>query len=150
MSQFRTTALAGYFFLLVFSSFLRAEGSATPSTPSAIHFRSPRGFSIVVPVYVNGNGPFEFLLDTGATITVVDPRLLQSLKLDVTGSGTMVTPTGKTTIPWTIAQTVSVGPVTESKVELGVRDLSDLRQLDSRISGVLGQNVLKTCRLSSR
>jgi Aspartyl protease len=143
MSQFRTTALAGYFFLLLFNSFLRADASATPSSPSTIHFRSPRGFSIVVPVYVNGNGPFEFLLDTGATITVIDSKLLQSLKLDSTGSGTMVTPTSKTTIPWTVAETVSVGPVTENKVELGVRDLSDLRQLDSRISGVLGQNVLK-------
>lgn len=143
MSQFRTTALAGCFFLLLFSSLNRAEGAATPSTPTAIHFRSPRGFSIILPVYVNGRGPFEFLLDTGATITVVDPRLLQFLRLDVTGSGTMITPTSKTTIPWALAQTVSVGPVTERKVELGVRDLSDLRQLDSKIDGVLGQNVLK-------
>jgi hypothetical protein len=122
---------------------MRGEGNAAPSAPSAIHFRSPRGFSIVVPVYVNGNGPFEFLLDTGSTVTVVDPKLLQSLSLGVTGSGTMITPTSKSTIPWAVAETVSVGPVTERNVELGVRDMSDLRQLDSRISGVLGQNVLK-------
>jgi len=143
MTQFKGTALAGYFMLLVFSSFMRAEGNAAPSTSSAIHFRSPRGFSIVVPVYVNGKGPFEFLLDTGSTVTVIDSKLLQSLNLGVTGSGTMITPTSRTTIPWAVAEKVSVGPVTESKVELGVRDLSDLRQLDSRISGVLGQNVLK-------
>ena len=74
MTQFKGTALAGYLMLLVFSSFIRAERNAAPSTPSAIHFRSPRGFSIVVPVYVNGKGPFEFLLDTGSTITVIDPE----------------------------------------------------------------------------
>ncbi len=55
----------------------------------------------------------------------------------------VTTLTGKTAIPLAFARTVSVGPVTESKVELGVRDLSGLREADSKIRGVLGQNVLK-------
>jgi hypothetical protein len=148
MTQFKTTALTVdlrllVFSLLLFSSFIRAEKAAAPATLSEIHFRSPRGFSIVVPVYVNGSGPFEFLLDTGSTITVVDPALLKSLSLDMIGRGSIITPTSKTTTPWAVARTVSVGPVTASNVELGVRDMSDLRKLDSRIDGVLGQNVLK-------
>jgi hypothetical protein len=143
MTQFKTMALSSYGVLLVFSSFLCAEGPAAPSSLSAIHFRSPRGSSIVVPVYVNDNGPFDFLLDTGSTITIVDPALLRSLRLDVIEGGTVTTLTGKASIPLAIARTVSVGPVTESKVELGVRDLAGLREMDSKIRGVLGQNVLK-------
>ncbi len=142
MTQFKTTALAGYM-LLVFSSFMRAEGPAPPSTLIAIHFRSPRGSSVVVPVYMNDNGPFDFLLDTGSTITIVDPELLRSLRLDVIEGGTVTTLAGKTPIPLAVARSVSVGPVTESKVELGVRDLAGLREMDSKILGVLGQNVLK-------
>lgn len=136
-------AWAGYRMVVVFSSLMLAQRAATQSTPSTIHFRSPRGFSIVVPVYVNGSGPFEFLLDTGSTITVVDPELLQSLRLDLIGGGTNATLTGKTTMLLAVARTVSVGSVTESNVPLGVRDLVGLRELDSKIHGVLGQNVLK-------
>jgi hypothetical protein len=143
MTRFKTTALAGYLMLLVCSSFMRAEEAAAPSTLSAIHFRSPRGFSIVVPVYVNGSGPFEFLLDTGATVTVVDPELLKSLRLDVIGRGTNATLTGTTTMLLAVARTVSVGSVTENNVQVGVRDLAGLRALDSQIHGMLGQNVLK-------
>jgi hypothetical protein len=143
MTQFETAALAGSFMFLAFTSFIHADGNPAPSAPSLIHFRSPRGSSIVVPVYLNGSGPFQFLLDTGSTVTVVDPKLQRSLGLDVIGRGTIFTPTSKTTIPWAVAQTVGVGPITESKVELGVRDMSDLRELDSKIDGVLGQNVLK-------
>ena len=143
MTQFKTIALNSYVALLAFSSFLCAEGPAAPSTFSAIHFRSPRGSSIVVPVYMNDSGPFDFLLDTGSTITIIDPELLRSLRLDVIEGGTVTTLAGKTPIPLAIARTVNVGPVTESKVELGVRDLAGLREVDSKIRGVLGQNVLK-------
>jgi predicted aspartyl protease len=146
MTQFKI-ALTRYLMLpvfssLVFSSFMRAEGPATPSTLTAIHFRSPRGSSIVVPVYMNDNGPFDFLLDTGSTITFIDPELLRSLKLNIVEDGTVTALTGKTPIPLAIAQTVSVGPLTQSKVEIGARNLAGLREMDSKIRGVLGQNVL--------
>jgi hypothetical protein len=143
MTQFKTMALSSYVVLLAFSSCLCAEGPAAPSALSAIHFRSPRGSSIVVPVYMNDSGPFDFLLDTGSTITIIDPELLRSLRLDVIEGGTVTTLAGKTPIPLAVARTVNVGPVTESKVELGVRDLAGLREVDSKIRGVLGQNVLK-------
>jgi predicted aspartyl protease len=143
MTQFKTMALNSYVVLLAFSSFLCAEGPAAPSTLSAIHFRSPRGSSIVVPVYMNDNGPFDFLLDTGSTITLIDPELLRSLSLDVLDGGTVTAITGKTTIPLAIAQTVSVGPLMQSKVELGARNLAGLHEMDSTIRGVLGQNVLR-------
>jgi hypothetical protein len=149
MTQFNTTALRSYLTLLVFSSFIvfssftHAQAHVAPSALSAIHFRSPRGSSIVVPVYMNDNGPFDFLFDTGSTITFIDPELLRSLKLDVIEGGTVTTLAGKTTIPLAMAQSVSVGPLTQSKVELGARDLAGLREVDSKIRGVLGQNVLR-------
>src|SRR5258707_11236717 len=148
MTQFKTTVLTRYLIFLVFSSlvfsrFTRAQATSGPSTLSAVHFRSPRGSSIVVPVYMNENGPFDFLLDTGSTITMVDPELLRSLGLDVIEDGTVATLAGKAAIPLAVARSVSIGPVTESKVELGVRDLAGLREMDSKIRGVLGQNVLR-------
>src|SRR5947209_17376504 len=117
------------FSTLVLSNFMRAEEPAAPSTISTIHFRSPGGSSIVVPVYINDSGPFDFLLDTGSTITFIDPELLRSLKLNVIEGGTVTALTGKSAIPLAIARTVSVGPLTQSKVELGARDLAGLHEM---------------------
>ncbi|HEX4577688.1 MAG TPA: retropepsin-like aspartic protease [Edaphobacter sp.] len=139
MAQFKTTAPISYLVLLVFSSLMRAQSPAAPSPLTEIHFRSTRGSSIVVPVYVNDNGPFDFLLDTGSTITIVDPKLLRSLELGVIEDGTVATLTGKAPIPLAVARTVSLGPLTESKVELGVRNLAGLREADSNIRGVLAR-----------
>ncbi|TFG27623.1 hypothetical protein EU528_12520 [Candidatus Thorarchaeota archaeon] len=38
---------------------------------------------IGLPVYINGNGPYSFVLDTGAGGTVMDPALAKKLDLDV-------------------------------------------------------------------
>jgi hypothetical protein len=151
MTQFKKTGLSGYLLLflngclllLALDSVMRAQGPQAPSTMTELHFRSPRGLSIVVPVYVNDNGPFDFLLDTGSTITFVDPALLRSLELAVIDGGTVATLTGKAPIPLAVAETVSLGPVTQGNVELGMRDLAGLRELDAKIRGVLGQNVLR-------
>lgn len=43
------------------------------------------GSCIALPVYINGQGPFRFILDTGATASVIDPRLSGSLHLSSLG-----------------------------------------------------------------
>ncbi|HEX8857119.1 MAG TPA: retropepsin-like aspartic protease, partial [Thermoleophilaceae bacterium] len=42
--------------------------------------------AVAVPVYVNGEGPFAFILDTGASQSVIDTALARELKLEKTGS----------------------------------------------------------------
>src|SRR5215510_9417073 len=41
----------------------------------------PGGAVLVVPVYLNGTGPYDFVLDTGATLTCVDQKLAAQLGL---------------------------------------------------------------------
>lgn len=48
----------------------------------------------LVPVYINGQGPFGFALDTGASITVVDDGVAQQLNLPVVGSAGEATGVG--------------------------------------------------------
>lgn len=45
------------------------------------------GGILVVPVTVNGKGPFHFILDTGAGITVITPQLAKTLALTTTQGG---------------------------------------------------------------
>src|SRR5581483_6320168 len=41
-------------------------------------------------VRINGKGPFLFIIDTGATRTVIDPSLAGELSLDDDGGGTII------------------------------------------------------------
>jgi predicted aspartyl protease len=55
----------------------------------------PRGEVLaLVPVYINGQGPFGFALDTGASESVVDTGIVQRLNLPVVGSAGEATGVG--------------------------------------------------------
>jgi predicted aspartyl protease len=41
----------------------------------------PGGAALMVPVHINGQGPYDFVFDTGATFTCVDAGLAQELAL---------------------------------------------------------------------
>jgi hypothetical protein len=49
----------------------------------------------VVPVTINGRGPFRFIVDTGANHSTISPQLVRALKLE-TEQGPMVTLDGIT------------------------------------------------------
>ncbi len=110
---------------------------------NSVPLRVVHGFAVLVPVFVDGNGPYDFLLDTGSTNTSVDRELGHSLSLMPNDEATVETVVGRIPVAIALAQTVSVGPIVEANVEILVRDLEGLRQVDPDIRGVLGQNALR-------
>ena len=110
--------------------------------PTVVPFHFVRGFAVVVPVMVNGSGPYDFMLDTGSTVTAVDGELARQLALDVHEQGTVTTLVEHVPVSLAVACRISVGPITEHSVEIMVRDLNGLRRIDPSIRGVLGQNAL--------
>lgn len=110
--------------------------------PAAVPFHFVRGFAVMVPVTVNGSGPYDFMLDTGSTITSVDRELGQELALQPRGEGVVMTLTDRTPASLAVAHRVAIGPVTEQNVEVMIRDLSGLRHIAPTARGVLGQNAL--------
>ncbi len=68
-----------------------------------ISFKAVRGL-VVVPMYINGKGPYNFILDTGVGITLItDPKLKDSLnlkylrKIELSGLGDKIELTAYTT-----------------------------------------------------
>jgi hypothetical protein len=110
--------------------------------PAVVPFHFVRGFAVVVPVTVNGSGPYDFILDTGSTVTAVDRELARQLALDVQEQGTVTTLVEHVPVSLAVACRISVGPITEHSVEIMIRDLNGLRRIDPAIRGVLGQNAL--------
>lgn len=119
-----------------------ADTPAPRQTPSLVPFRLVGGFAVIIPVMVNGHGPYDFMLDTGTTIMVVDLELGQELALEPQAQGTVTTLTQQLSASIAVARRVEFGPVTEQNVEVMVRELSGLRKIAPTVRGVLGQNAL--------
>jgi predicted aspartyl protease len=128
------------------------EPAATPSAPpeaapKADYDAATRADQIgrvVVPVMVNGRGPFPFALDTGANRTVLTPHLAQALGLAVTSDEkvTMNGTTGSANVPTALVDRVAAGDVTLVDQRLPVASA-----LTNDIEGVLGVDGLSSKRV---
>ena len=106
--------------------------------------RSDQIGRIIVNVMVNKQGPFQFVLDTGANRTVLTPRLITALGLhtddgdDVTLNGV----TGSAAVPTALVELLAAGDLAIKSQRLPVADA-----LTSGIDGILGVDGLNSCLL---
>lgn len=127
------------FFTMTFVGVL-ACGMA--SAEFTVRLQTGRGGRLIVPVWINESGPYHFLLDTGATTTVLDSRLAKRLDLKPERSARVKTFAGDTHLPLAAVDKVAVGPTWLADLEVLVVDLAELVGLERRIQGVLGEDVL--------
>src|SRR6201985_3058504 len=57
-----------------------------PGNVASVPLHLTNGHQMIVAVSVNHSGPYNFLLDTGTQITMVDPSLASELHLNPQGS----------------------------------------------------------------
>jgi len=108
------------------------------------------GASLFVSAHVN-DSPFDtlFLVDTGATHTVLSPLLARRLEIPVPDSAPRRTVTvfggGKLTVPFIHVRRLAVGGASASDLTVGVYDaFPDARVVD----GVLGTDFLHRFRMT--
>jgi predicted aspartyl protease len=99
---------------------------------------------ILVPVFVDGRGPYSFVMDTGATTTVVSNELADALALPrgerQDGRGAA----GKMTLVESRLPSLTVGHQTVDSLPVSVTDLSFLgRAMGEQVDGALGHSFLK-------
>jgi predicted aspartyl protease len=82
--------------------------------------RRDRVGRVMAPVFINDVGPFAFLVDTGASSSVVGPRVAARLKLAPTTGRTKLLRgiTGSERVP-----TLSIGSLTAGQIQLSGREL---------------------------
>jgi predicted aspartyl protease len=117
-------------------------GGPAVDEKAVLKFRLVQDFGVIVPVFINGQGPYDFLLDTGTTSTVIRPELANALRLRAVDRLMLTTVTGSQAVPRSYLESVTLGSRSAANVEVLWQDLSAVRSLDNRISGLLGQNFL--------
>ena len=110
-------------------------GTAVPQADYETDIRPDRIGRIIVPVRVNGRGPFQFLLDTGANRTVLTPRLVAELGLQPSHDDTVTMSgvTGAEVVPTVFIERVSAGDLVLENQRLPVA-----YALGNDVDGVLG------------
>jgi len=122
--------------LLLLTCIVRAQASET-----ATKFRTVRDHLIIVPVLIQ-NELFEFLVDTGTNTSIITPETAARLNLHAVDRLEMITANGSVVIPRAFLTRLQLGGKTVERLEVLLSDLSELRCLDKRVSGILGQNFL--------
>ncbi len=111
------------------------------SNASVIHFKMVGDVAIVVPVKVNGAGPFEFVLDTGTTTTIIDAKLAAQLKLPVTGKTIEHTPQKSLVLLKVLANRLEVAGTTVNDLELPMFPDGVIPRYPG-VQGILGEDFL--------
>ena len=121
----------------------RANKAATDAEPIQLQ---RHGNNLLTEVSFNNSPSGRLLLDTGASLTVITPQLLQNLGLDYNHPQRKAwfnTANGVVEAPIFIIDRVSVGSQIVDELEVAVMDLDS-----QNISGLLGMNFLQHFRFS--
>jgi hypothetical protein len=97
---------------------------------------------MIVPVRVNGAGPFNFLLDTGSTRSVIDPELAQQLQAPVIGEAAITTVLHHRQDKLVQLQQLSLADSSVANLPAVVDKLTRQKILAPGIRGVLGEEFL--------
>ena len=128
------------------------------STAGEAPFRlaGPGGAMLLVSVYINGEGPYDLVLDTGATLTCVDQRVASELALPraaaAVGYGAGVGGSGAVSL--VRVDSLRLGEARAERMTACVLDLQHLQALHgigsagSSVHGLLGLNFLRNFRVS--
>jgi hypothetical protein len=96
-----------------------------------------------VPITINHTGPYDFLVDTGAQVTTVDPALAAELQLKSQGTASVTGVGVYARAQLTELDTVKAGSQEVEKVLAVIQDLGQTALTDRRVRGVLAGNFLE-------
>jgi hypothetical protein len=117
--------------------------SHCPGNVNSVTLRLIQRSQIVVPVMINLTGPYDFMVDTGAQVTIVDPALAAALNLPQIGTAGVAAVGSYARVPLVRLDSVEAGSQMVADVSAAIQDLGQTQLADHRVRGVLGGNFLE-------
>jgi len=119
-----------------------AAAATTTLATTGVKLQMREGRPLVDGVMVNGHGPYRFLLDTGATLNTIDPKLARLLGMTVTFQTELTSSTGVMPASGSEGGEVRLGPATAGDQVFLFTGMEAVHKLSTDIQGVLGQIFL--------
>lgn len=143
----RTAWVAGIAAALVLAAGTAAQEPAAPVEPEisiteTLDLGVDRTQRMTVPVSIAGQGPYSFIVDTGAERTVISRELADRLNLDP----------GRTAMVYSMTEASRIETVVIPALEVGQRTISEihapaLARRDLGAEGMLGVDTLRSQRV---
>jgi predicted aspartyl protease len=99
---------------------------------------------VFADVYIGTDGPYRFLVDTGAQTSLIDPKLAAKLRLRPEFRVELLTQQSSHFVSGAKLTNLKIGTRTLPETEILFHDVTQARQLDPSVNGVLGRNALST------
>jgi hypothetical protein len=96
----------------------------------------------VIPVKISESGPFDFMVDTGSQLNVIDHALAAQLNLKSHGTVGLVATAAYSQASVSVLDSLETGSHRVLKPLAVVQNLGPIQAADPRIRGVLGENFL--------
>lgn len=114
-----------------------------PGNVTSLRFRLVQRSMIVVPLEINHTGPYDFLVDTGTQITMVDPALAAELQLNTQGSAGVAGVGFVASAPFAQLDLLEIGGHAVANQKVLVFDFQNSHPVDLHLfRGVLGEDIL--------
>jgi predicted aspartyl protease len=111
-------------------------------TEGRVGFSFVRDTSLItIPVLVNGRGPYRFLLDTGATHSILSMDVANQLKIPSGRTENLITASGKVPVTVRTIEMIEIAEIRLVQVPIAVADFALLRFL--HVDGILGGDYLR-------
>lgn len=120
--------------------------ASTDVEENRIGFSFVRDSLVVVPVILNGHGKYRFLLDTGATHSILSSHVADQLNVPAGRSASLITAAGSVPVTIRTMETVQIGNVRIIRMQIAVADFELLRTL--HLDGIIGADYLRQFKIS--
>ncbi len=117
--------------------------SHCPGNVASVHVHHVAGSLMIIPVEINHAGPYDFMVDTGSQVTILDPALAAELHLEAEATAGVIGIDSHATTPYAHLDLIEIGLQAVAKPEVFLQDISHLQASDPRIRGVIGGNILR-------
>ena len=113
-----------------------------PGNAETLRYHSLDGSQIAVSVTINNRGPYEFLVDTGMQVTMIEPSLAEELGLKPAGDADVSAVGNHSKAELVIPDLIEVGPFAVRRPTVVVESLAKIQTLHPKIRGLLGGSFL--------
>jgi predicted aspartyl protease len=121
------------------------ERQDRPNTSSAVRFELLSNFLVVVKGQIGNLDGLKFILDTGASESMVDRDLANELKLQ-RRSGQVMNFDHEIHIEWAVVPELRVGPIHVQATPVMVGKIADYSSVAKNVDGIIGLDILSAAK----
>ncbi|HMG84395.1 MAG TPA: retropepsin-like aspartic protease [Terracidiphilus sp.] len=114
-----------------------------PGSVASVPLHLVNRYQMIVAVSLNKSGPYNFLLDTGTEITMIDVSLAGELHMETHGAAVVAGAGFQVAASFSQLDQIAAGSQIVSNQKVLVYDLQKLKSADLQIQGILGEDFLE-------